>query len=116
MSKHICPECGQFYLKQITSKKSSKKYWVCQGPEESCNAIFSDDDGKPDFPQENPEAMLCVEWLSDRQQALTEWERDFVAGLMEKAEQQVDKPLLLSEKQLAVIHKIADRFAEAPEF
>ncbi len=116
MSKNICPECGQFYLKQITSKKNGNKFWVCQGPEDLCNAIFNDDDGKPDFPSENPEALLCVEWLSGQQQALTEWEKDFIAGLMEKAEQQVDKPLTFSEKQLKIIHKIADRFTEAPEF
>lgn len=118
MSKHICPQCGEFYLKQITSKKNSKKFWVCQAPEEVCDAIYNDDDGKPDFPSENPEALLCVEWLADpdRRKALTEWERDFIAGLMEKAEQQVDKPLMLSEKQLTIIHKIADRFAAAPDF
>lgn len=121
MSKHVCPECGQFYLKQITSKNpknKGKKFWVCQAPEELCNSIFSDNDGKPDFPQENPEALICLEWLADeeRKSALTPWERDFIAGLVEKAEEQLDKPLSFSQKQLQTIGKIADRFAAAPEF
>lgn len=116
MSKHICPNCGQFYLKQITSKKNSKKYWVCQAPEEVCDAIYNDDDGKPDFPAENPEALLCVEFLAEHRNALNDKEREFIDKLVQQAEQQVDKPLAFSEKQLKFIRSIADRFTEAPDF
>lgn len=121
MSKHVCQNCGQFTLKQITSKSgknAGKKFWVCQAPEEVCDAIYPDDNGKPDFPEENPDALTCLEWLAEEERwpALTEWERDFIAGLVEKAESQLDKPLAFSQKQLGVIRKIADKFAAAPEF
>lgn len=39
-------KCGTD-LKRIQSKKNQKFYWVCQAPEEVCNNIYSDADGRP---------------------------------------------------------------------
>ncbi len=118
MAQHVCPECGDFNMKLITSKKTGKKYWVCQAPEEVCRAIFPDDGGKPDFPQENPEALAALEWLAaeERQKSLNEWEREFVAGLIEKVEQQIATPHQFTQKQIGALRKLADRFANAPKF
>ena len=44
--EYKCPKCGDS-LKQITSKKNGKHYWICQNAEEICKAIFSDRDGEP---------------------------------------------------------------------
>lgn len=45
-TKHQCPKCGND-LKRIYSKKKSKHYWVCIGPEELCDAIYSERNGEP---------------------------------------------------------------------
>lgn len=117
METFVCPTCGKFNLKQIHSKKTGKPYWVCQAPEEVCNSIYSDNGGKPEFPEENPGALLLLEWLADedRQKALNEWERGFVGSLTEKANEQVDSPLFFTAKQIASLQKISSRFADAPK-
>lgn len=114
---YTCRACGQFNLKQITSKKSGKLYWVCQGPEEVCNAIYGDGGGKPDFPEENPAALLLLEWLSDddNRKGLSEWEVKFVSSLEEKANEQLDSPLTFTDKQLKSLKKISEKFANAPK-
>lgn len=40
-----CPKCGKLTLGKFMSKKSGKPYWFCTN--KSCNAHFSDDNGKP---------------------------------------------------------------------
>lgn len=42
-----CPKCHKHDLKRIVSKKNGKPYWICQGPTEVCDAIFSERDGEP---------------------------------------------------------------------
>lgn len=115
-TQHTCPKCGKYNLKQINSKKTGKRYWVCQGPTEECNAIYSDSGGKPEFPEENPGALLMLEWLSDedRMKALSAWELNFISGLATKAEEQLDSPLTFTSKQLDVLRKIGSRFANSP--
>lgn len=122
MEKYVCKSCGKFTLKQITSKNPGKnlgkKFWVCQAPAELCHAIFPDADGKPEFPEENPGALLALDYLQDddRQNALSEWERGFVAALVEKAQEQLDSPLTFTPKQIQMLRSITDKFADAPEF
>lgn len=112
--KIVCPKCGKFALKQIKSKKNGKFWWICQGPQEFCGAIYPDENGSPDVPQENSQASDFIKWLMDEDQrmnALTEWEREFIQSLMEKAEGD-----FYTGKQIKSLEKIGEKFIDAPEF
>lgn len=115
--KHVCPQCQKYTLKRIKSKKTSKHYWVCQGPQEACGAIFHDSDGSPEFPEQNEAAVAFISWLYEdgRDNSLTSWEKEFVEKLADKAQEQGGM-LYFTKKQLKVLHGIADKFVGSPEF
>lgn len=47
---YTCPKCNAG-LRNITSKKTKKKFWVCLN-KEFCNTFYSDNRGKPAYPKE----------------------------------------------------------------